>query len=79
MPITVADLLAPQGPVEKVFFEGEDVPSDVNPALTKLEVRLTTYIDRAYAKAAEVGFVGTDQDDPAGTSLYPSRSTRLTF
>jgi hypothetical protein len=53
--ITPADLLAPIGPVEVTLFPGEYSESSGATA-TKLESRLQTYIDQAYAKIDGIAF-----------------------
>lgn len=64
MPITVADLVAPVGPVELAFFEDELGPGAVLPA-TQMDDRLNEYIRQAYVKAAADGIPLADQDPPA--------------
>lgn len=52
MAVTRAALYAPAGPVEVVFFPGEDAASVQSPSLTKLDVRLDTYIAQAVVKVS---------------------------
>ena len=60
--ITTADLLAPYGPVEYVFFPGESSLVAEDPLnRTKLEVRLQVYLDQAYTEK-----VGGWEDPDAG-------------
>jgi hypothetical protein len=54
------DLLAPEGPVEKALFPGEDVIK-APATITVLEERLNTYIARAEDKVAEYAF--NDEDE----------------
>lgn len=61
MPTTVADLMAPTGPVEKTLFPGEATLSVSNPEVTNLELRLEVYIQRAYSKIAGIGILQPDE------------------